>query len=417
MLNALLLSIADGGGGAARASFRLHQGLINEKVNSNLLVQTKLTDSLTSISPQNKIAKGLAQIRPFMNALPLKVLTQADSKSYSLQWLPDRVSSQVNTLNPEIVNIHWICDGFLRIESLAAFHRPLVWTLHDMWPFTGGCHYGATCDRYQEQCGCCPQLMSQRQFDFSSWVWKRKKRTFEALDITLVSPSRWLAKCAQSSSLFNERRVEVIPNGLDLQVYKPIDSKVARYVLNLPQDKRLIFFGAVRATDDRRKGFHLLQCSLQCLSQWFAEQDVEIVIFGSSLPNKPPNLGCRTHYLGTLKDDCSMALCYSAADIFVAPSLQDNLPNTVLEAIACGTPCVAFDIGGMPDLIDHLSNGYLARPFDIEDFAQGIKWVLTDHERLQKLSKASRLKAEASFSLKLQASRYRDLFQAILYGS
>jgi glycosyltransferase involved in cell wall biosynthesis len=417
MLNALLLSIADGSGGAARAAYRLHQSLRKTDIDSHLLVQSKVTDDPTSITLQNKIEKGLASLRPAINAIPLKLFTQADSKTYSIQWLPERVATKVNQLNPELINLHWICDGFLKIETLPKFKTPLVWTLHDMWPFTGGCHYSGECDRYTEHCGCCPQLGSEQSFDFSSCVWQRKHKAFKVLNLTLVTPSQWLANCAQSSSLFRGRRIEVIPNGLDLQIYKPIDSHMARQILNLPQDKQLILFGAVRATSDRRKGFHFLQPALHQLSQITQRDNIQLVIMGASAPPHPLNLGFETHYLGTLKDDVSLALAYSAADVFVAPSVQDNLPNTVLEAIACGTPCVAFDIGGMPDLIKHKHNGYLARPYEIEDFAQGINWILDDRERLQKLSEASRAKAEQEFTLTLQASRYRDLFQEIVEAS
>jgi glycosyltransferase involved in cell wall biosynthesis len=417
MLNALLLSIADGGGGAARAAYRLHQSLRKTDIDSHLLVQSKVTDDPTAITLQNKIEKGLSSLRPSINAIPLKLFTQADSKTYSLQWLSDRVTTKVNQINPEVINLHWICDGFLSIETLPKFKRPLVWTLHDMWPFTGGCHYSGDCDRYTEHCGCCPQLGSSKAFDLSAWVWHRKAKNFNSLNLTLVTPSQWLANCAQSSSLFRGRRIEVIPNGLDLQIYKPIDSRIARQILNLPQDKKLILFGAVRATSDRRKGFHFLQPALHQLSHITQRDNIQLVIVGASAPPQPLDLGFETHYLGTLTDDYSLALAYAAADVFVAPSVQDNLPNTVLEALACGTPCVAFDIGGMPDLIKHKHNGYLARPYEIEDFAQGINWVLDDRERWQKLSEASRAKAEQEFTLTLQASRYRDLFQEIVESS
>ncbi|NJM65393.1 MAG: glycosyltransferase [Acaryochloris sp. RU_4_1] len=416
-MNALLLSIADGGGGAARAAHRLHQSLRKADIDSHLLVQAKGTDDPTAITLQSKLEKGLASLRPAINALPIKLFTEADSKTYSLQWLPERIATKINQLDPEVINLHWICDGFLKIETLQRFKCPLVWTLHDMWPFTGGCHYSGECDRYTDHCGYCPQLESGKSSDFSSWVWQRKKRTFKALDLTLVTPSQWLAECAQSSSLFKGHRVEVIPNGLDLQIYKPINAQLARQILNLPQDKALILFGAIQATSDRRKGFHFLQPILQRLRQLRNHGDTHIVIIGSSAPIPPLDLGFETHYLGTLKDDYSLALAYAAADVFVAPSVQDNLPNTVLEAISCGTPCIAFKIGGMPDLINHQSNGYLAHPFEIEDFAQGINWILDDQNRWRTLSEAARAKAEQEFTLELQASRYQDLFHELIESS
>jgi glycosyltransferase involved in cell wall biosynthesis len=234
------------------------------------------------------------------------------------------------------------------------------------------------------------------------------------LDLTIVTPSQWLGDSAKASSLFGDRRVEVIPYGLDTEIYRPIEQKTARELLKLPQDKQLVLFLSLNATSDQRKGFHLLQPALQQLSQSGRQDQLELMVVGASVPENPPELGFKAHYLGVLGDDLTLALAYSAADVFVAPSLQDNLPNTVLEAIACGTPCVAFDIGGMPDMIDHQQNGYLAKPFVIEDLTEGIRWVLADSTRLKTLGQNARAKAEQEFALKIQARRYQKLYQEIL---
>ena len=248
----------------------------------------------------------------------------------------------------------------------------------------------------------------------SRWVWRRKTKAWKNLNLTIVTPSVWLAKCAKESSLFKDKQVEVIPYGLDLDTYKPIDKKLARELLKLPQDKQLILFLSLRATSDQRKGFHLLKPALQELSQAGWREKLELMIVGASRPEKPPELGFKSHYLGTLKDDMTLALAYSAADAFIAPSIQDNLPNTVLEAIACGTPCIAFNIGGMPDMIEHQQNGYLAKPYKIEDFAKGVSWVLENKSRYQQLSHRAREKAEQEFALEIQASRYGSLFNDFL---
>ncbi len=206
------------------------------------------------------------------------------------------------------------------------------------------------------------------------------------------------------------------PYGLDLGIYKPIDRQLARQILNLPLNSKLILFGAISATSDRRKGLHLLQPALQKLQKYLDSKEIpiEILIMGASQPKSSLDFGLITHYLGKLSDDVTLALIYSAADIFVAPSLQDNLANTVLEAIACGLPVVAFDIGGMSDMITHQHNGYLAKPFDTDDFAKGISWILEDGDRYQRLSHQAREKAEKEFSQELQAKRYLKLFEEIL---
>ena len=355
----------------------------------------------------------MAGSRLTLGQLPLKFYSNYSHSSFSFQWLPDNIAAQVAQLEPNIINLHWVCNSYIQIETLAKFNKPLVWTLHDMWAFTGGCHYNQECDRYTESCGVCPQLGSKRNWDLSRWVWRRKAKAWKNLNLTIVTPSVWLAKCAKESSLFKDKQVEVIPYGLDLNTYRPIDKKLARELLKLPQDKQLILFLSLRATSDSRKGFHLLQPALQELSQAGWKEKLEIIVVGASRPEKPPELGFKSHYLGILKDDMTLALAYSAADVFIAPSVQDNLPNTVLEAISCGTPCVAFKIGGMPDMIEHQQNGYLAQPYKIEDFARGINWVLENEARHQKLSHRAREKAEQEFALEIQAHCYASLFEKI----
>lgn len=409
-MKVLHLSESDGGG-AGRATLRLHQGLQRLGVESQILVQLKYSDNLAVFSPQTTLTKASAKLKlpERLDALPLKFYRQRNAADFSLQWLPDGIISKVTKLSPDVVNLHWVCHGYLSIESIVKFKKPIVWTLHDMWAFTGGCHYSQECDRYINSCGACPQLNSGKNNDISRWVWQRKLKAWQDLNLTVVTPSTWLAKCASSSSLFKDVRIEVIPNGLDTQQYKPIPQQIARELLNLPQDKQLILFGAMYPNSDRRKGFHLLQQALQTIKKSEGHDSIEVVIFGATRPKEPIELGLPSHYLGKLNDDISLAVVYSAADVFVAPSTQDNLPNTVMEALACGTPCVAFNIGGMPEMIEHQHNGYLAQAFDSEDLARGIIWVLENQET-NRLGHCARQKAEQEFTLELQSRRYESLY-------
>jgi glycosyltransferase involved in cell wall biosynthesis len=413
-VNPLLLNIADGLDGASRAAYRLHQGLYKLDVNSNMLVQYQYGDNKHVLGPQRLSSRLLAKIKPYIDTLPVYLYPQRQGLIFYPQWTPDYIQQKVRQIQPDILNLHWVCGGLLKIETLASFNLPLVWTLHDMWPFTGGCHYSQECQRYTTSCGSCPQLGSNKEKDLSRWVWQRKLNAWKNINLAIVTPSHWLAECSRKSSLFQNRRVEVIPNGLDLQRYKPFNKSLVREWLNLPQDKLIVMFASNMATSDRRKGFHLLQPALQSLGHSGWSDKVELLVMGAGEPSLPIDLGLKAHYLGTLKEDITMALYYAVADIFVAPSLEDNLPNTVLEALACGTPCVAFNIGGMPDLIDHQQNGYLAQAFEIEDLAQGMAWVLQDSDRLQKLSHAARAKAEQEFSLELQSRRYVSLYEEVL---
>lgn len=233
--------------------------------------------------------------------------------------------------------------------------------------------------------------------------------------MTIVCPSLWIAACAQRSSLFRNQRVEIIPSGVDLEVFKPIDKKRARSILNLPEDVPLILFGASDAIRDPRKGNNKLEAALEILAGSIGVNSLpHLVLFGSW--NRPQIKGWGTpiHVLGHLYDETSLSLLFSACDIFVAPSLEDNLPNTVIESLACGTPIVAFNVGGMSDMIKHKENGYLATAYETEDLARGIEWILADEKRHQALSHQARLRAEKEFDIKFIAQKYLDLYKAVL---
>lgn len=407
-----IVSRSDGRSGGFAAAYRLYQSLLQSGVDANMLVEDKQRDDSTVLSPISKIAKGWAKFVPTLDALPLSLYTQRERGSYSMQWVPDRVAAKIARIAPDVINLHWINAGYVQVETVAKFKKPIVWTLHDMWAFTGGCHYSGDCDRYIKSCGSCPQLHSSSDWDVSRLLWQRKAKAWQNLNLTVVTPSAWLAERARASSLFQDLRIEVIPNGINTQSYKPIDKKIAKDILGLPQDKQIILFGATNAASDLRKGFHLLLPALQLLQQSHGDR-IEVVVFGSSQPSNPPDFGYKTHYLGKLYDDISLSLAYSAADVFVAPSIQDNLPNTVMEALACGTPCVAFKIGGMSELITHQQCGYLAQPFIVEDLSQGISWVIENIERHHKLASNARKKVEENFTFKIQSSRYLALYKQV----
>ncbi len=414
----LHLSTQDISGGAARAAYRLHKGLQNIGLNSQMLVQEKSSSDKTVIAPKIRLFQGIAKTKLTFETLPLKFYSQRTEGTFFSQWLPDRVIPQVQKIEPDIINLHWVSGAFIQIESIAKLKQPLIWTLHDMWVFTGGCHVARDCKRYTEYCGACPQLNSNSNWDLSRWIHKRKSKAWQSLinsnNLTLIAPSNWIAECALSSSLFKNSRVEVIPHGLNTEKYRPIPQTIAREILKLPQDKKLILFGAIEATSDRNKGFHLLQPALHKLSQSDCKENIEVIIFGASQPENPPELGFKTHYLGHLYDDSSLATVYSAADVMLVPSLQESFGQTASESLACGTPVVAFNATGLKDIISHQQCGYLAEPYNIDDFARGITWVLENPEIYEKLSFYAREKAEREFTVELQAKRYSTLFESVL---
>lgn len=412
-MKVLLVSNYDIKGGAARASYRLHKGLQSTGVNSQILVGSKSSNDENVRLMPSKLGDKFKGIRAKLNRLPLKVYPKLGQVIFSPQWVPDSLASEVAKINPDVINLHWVCEGYMQIETLPKFNKPIVWTLHDMWAFTGGCHYSENCDRYLDACGACPQLHSTKDADISRWIWQRKAQSWQNLDLTLVTPSNWLAECAKSSSLLKKYPVKVIANGLDAEVYKPLNRPQVRSSLNLPQNKHLVLFGAMQGTGDRWKGFPLLVPALQSLSKSGWQDKIELLVFGSSQPENPIDVGFKTHYLGRLEDDC-LAKVYAAADVMVVPSRYEAFGQTASEALACGTPVVAFDVTGLKDIVDRQHNGYLAQPYDSEDLARGIAWVLENPERHQKLCIHARQKAEKEFTLEIQSNRYLSVFNEVL---
>ena len=413
-MNLLILNTFDNQGGAAIATYRLHRGLRSIGIDSHLLVQGKKTDDHSVIGPLTKWQKTFAFLRPYLDVVVTRLYRKRQKVIFSPAWLPESLASKVAKFNPDIVHLFWVNSGFLRIETLKKFKQPIVWTLHDMWPFTGGCHYDEECGKFQQSCGNCPVLHSERERDLSRRIWERKRISWEGKSIVVVATSHWLANMARSSSLFKGQRVEVIPNGIDTEKYKPVNKEVARAAYNLPQDKHLILFSAFAATSDKRKGNQFLVQALEKMSQAGWGSKTELIVIGASMPENPPDLGMKVHYMGYLHDEISQVLLYSAADAVVAPSMQENLSNTVMESLACGTPVVAFNIGGMPDMIDHQINGYLATPFESNDLADGMMWVLENKDRHDMLSQCARQTVVERYTLKAVANRYLALYQSIL---
>lgn len=413
-LRVLHLNTYDVSGGAARAAYRLHKGLRSAGVDSVMAVQTKASDDPSVIAATGTGAVVLSRLRAALDALPLRLYTGRERSPFSLAWMPDRVSRVVQSLTPDIVHLHWVAGGFLGIGSLRKLVRPIVWTLHDAWAFTGGCHIAGDCDGYLGRCGRCPQLRSRLSWDLARMSWERKARSWRDLRVAVAAPSRWLAERAGRSSLLQGRRVELVHNGLDLARYRPIDKAVARQLLGLQPDGLIALYAAVGGTVPSWKGFDLLADAARVLAASPLGASLQLLVLGETGEGEQTTGGLSTRRMGYLRDDVTLALAYSAADVFVAPSRQDNLPNTVMEALACGTPCVAFRIGGMPDLIDPGENGYLAEPFSPEDLAAGIKWVLEDKERWQALSRAARAKAVSKFDIEVVARQYMELYESVI---
>jgi len=417
-MNVLHLSTSDLDGGAARGAYQIHKALQRIGVNSQMLVAHKVSADPTVIGPKDRgIDKILSGVRPALERFYINKYKQKKTYVFSPAIFPNNIAPQVREINPDIINIHWICRGFLTPESLGNLNKPLVWTLRDMWGFTGGCHYAGDCQGYTERCGACPLLGSDNNHDISRKLWQRKQKSWQNLNLTLVPVSHWVADCAKQSRLFKDCRQQVIHSTFDTSTFKPRSKTVAREMLELPDKAKIILFGAIDATSDSRKGFHYLRSALKRLAESEMAESIQLVIFGASSPRNPPDLGIKTTYLGKLFDDLTLSLVYTAADVTVVPSTQDACPKTAMESLACGTPVVCFDSTGLKDIVDHQETGYRATCFQAEDLTQGIRWVLADEDRWYALSKQARIKVEREFDSERQARAYLNLYQEVLERS
>lgn len=410
----LLINSEDLRGGAARAAYRLHLALRGIDVDARMLVQVKHGDALSVLGPENAWQLLTAPLRPAVDLFPLLAYRRRGRETFYPGWLPDRMVRRASALAPDLVHLHWITGAAVNVRSLRKFARPLVWTLHDMWAFTGGCHYDDGCGRYASGCGNCPVLASTHKYDLSRLGWRRKRKAYRGLPLHVVTPSRWLGELARNSPLLDGFPVTVIPNAIDTEIFRPLPKAMARELLGLPKDRHIVLFAALRATSETRKGYRFLEEALRILAIQPLAARTTAVVLGASAPTERPDFGIDSRFLGTLTDDLSLALAYSAADVFVAPSVQENLSNTVMEALACGTPAVAFRVGGMPDMIEHQKNGYLAQPFDVADLARGMAWVLEDNDRRNALSAHARDKVLAEFESQKIARRHLAIYEQVI---
>lgn len=413
------LSAIDVRGGAARSAYRLHQGLQRIGWSSTMFVMDKTCPDQTIVRfepPHGLVARVKGRIR--REVIARDFAQYRASRPLSCEAFSDDRSRFQRTMLAQIpqcdvVNLHWVA-GMLDYTTFFPQMTPVtpvVWTLHDMNAFTGGCHYDDQCGRFTKSCGLCPQLGSTSERDLSRAVWERKNQALTACKkgrLRIVTPSRWLAEEAQKSALMSGIRVDIIPYGLDLDVFAPRDKAYSRDLLGIPLDARVVFFLA-DVVDNRRKGFSLL---LEALPHCAKSVDKLLLV---SLGQKPPQADGRMPWLhlGSVQDDRLLSAVYSAADLFVLPSLQDNLANTVLEAMACGVPVVSFNSGGTPEMVRPGITGQLVPAFDVSALGDTIVGLLNAPEARQKMSAHCRRVALDEYSLELQAQRYADLYKSL----
>jgi glycosyltransferase involved in cell wall biosynthesis len=395
-MNVLLLSTYRQGG-AANSCVRLRVALQESGVTANFLC-----------------AADLSNRWPFY-AERLSFLPYERDKSvrfaFSLANFGKDLVNHPLVREADVLNLHWVNQGFLSLEGIQALGRlgkPIIWTLHDMWAFTGGCHYNRGCDHFKTGCGNCQYLRNPDPHDLSYRILQRKDRILPK-NIQFVTSSQWLRDEALSSQLLENAPVQAIPIPVDTEIFHPADQSARdsfRAQHQIASDAHILLFVAIKVSEIR-KGFAYLRDALETLQKDRPEMPVEVIVLGKSDPEAMATLPYPVHALGMVTDPEKLSETYACADVFVIPSLEDNLPNTVLESLACGTPVVGFDTGGIPEMVGHQQEGYIAPKGDSLQLAAGIQWVMEHKDHLRP---SARKKAELAYTNKVVAERYIALF-------
>lgn len=411
----LIVNTSERTGGAAVAANRLMEALKNNGVKAKMLVRDKETASLTVCGLSSKWRtqwhflweRFVIWLHLHFNREHLFEIDIANCGT-DITRLPEFQEA-------DVIHLHWVNQGMLSLKDIRKIlesGKPVVWTMHDIWPATAICHYTRGCEAFQTECSHCP-LMSG-VLDFSHRVWLKKQRMLLGQCVTYVACSQWLADEARKSALLKGQVVTSIPNPIDTHVFRPQDKQEARRALNLPTDKRIILFVSQRVTDPR-KGMGYFVDAVAKLVEKHPEmkQDTVVAILGGHAEDVASQLSLPACPLGYVSNPKRIVEVYNSADVFVLPSLEDNLPNTLMESMACGVPCVGFQVGGIPEMIDHRQNGYVARFRDVDDLAAGIRYVL-DEADYSELGKSAMQKVAHSYSQQSVALRYIDVYEAAM---
>tara|TARA_Y100001968_G_scaffold230496_1_gene213378 strand:- start:836 stop:2089 length:1254 start_codon:yes stop_codon:yes gene_type:complete len=410
------LSTSDIEGGAARATFRLNNAInknISSNIQSSLSVLNKISDDKTIFSYQSKRIKYLSKFKSFISIKLQQLQLTSNPVLHSSAFFSSNILNSLEKSNADLIHLHWVQGEMLSIEDIGRINRPVVWTFHDAWAFCGSEHYPKDYNdkRYVEGYLKNNRDSSYSGIDLDMYSWRRKKKSWNR-KMNIVCPSNWLKECVQESKLMSNWPVEVIPNTLPTNIYKPWPKTYARQLFDLPQDITLILFGALNATTDKRKGWDLLKIALSRLSKSISP--CAAVVFGESGPVDEIRLGMPIYFMGRLYDDQSLALLYSAADVMIVPSLMESFGQTASEAQSSGLPVVAFDTSGLKDIVEHQKTGYLGKRFDPFDLAAGVEWVLEDNERYNLIRQSSAERAQRLWSPEVVAEKYVKLYQEVL---
>jgi len=412
-LKVTLFSNSDAIGGASKACYRLHHALLKDNIDSKLYVNNKITDDKTVYGPDSLIEKLYIKSKPVL----IKSLVKLNKTDNKIIHSPSLINSgwpkKINKSDTEIANIHWVQKEMLSIKDISLINKPLVWTLHDMWAFCGAEHVSYDL-RWKEGYSKLNRSKYEKGFDLNRYVWEKKKKYWNS-KIHLVVPSKWLFDCVKQSPLMNNWPLKIIPNSINTSIWKPINKLYSRDLFDLPKDKPILLFGSFNANDQFHKGYDLLVDAINKLG--IDSNSFNLVIMGQEKPTNPIKFNFPTFYLGKLNDNQSLVALYSAVDLVLVPSRIESFSYIAAEAHSCGTPVVAFEIGGLKDIVIHKSTGYLAKAFDTKDFSIGIKWVLKKIEQDYHFGIDSRQKIINLCDEKKIAKLYKTLYEEVISES
>ena len=404
----LIVNTSERTGGAAVAANRLMKALNNNGAKAKMLVRDKETETLTVVplphSPRLRWHFLWERLVIFCRLhFSRQHLFEVDiaNAGYDITKLPEFQEA-------DVIHLHWVNQGMLSlkgIQKILQSGKPVVWTMHDIWPATALCHVTLGCQHFTSQCGNCRLLPGGgSSHDYSTTIWQRKQRMLADENIYFVACSHWLESEAKRSALLKGQKITSIPNPIDTRIYKRGNKQEARQRLGLPLDKKLILFASQRVTNVNKGMDYLIEACRQ-----LQISDAAVVILGGHAEEVVSQLSLEAYPLGYVNDEQRIVDVYHAADVFVLPSLSENLPNTIMEAMACGVPCVGFKVGGIPEEIDHRRNGYVAEYRSAEDLARGIRWILAEAD-YEELSKNAVQKVVQNYSQQSVALKYLDVY-------
>ena len=413
----LIINTSENTGGPAIAASRLMEALKNNGIKAKMLVRDKQTEQITVVS----LHRNWLQVWKFIWERIVIWASNHFKKNHLFSVSIANTGTDITGLpefqQADVIHLHWINQGMLSLKNIKKIlqsGKPVVWTMHDMWPCTGICHYPKECNRYEQECGHCPFLYGKsRLHDLSYRVFRKKQSLYKLSPVTFVACSHWLEQQARKSALLAGERVLCIPNPINTNLFKPRNKQEARGKCHLPSDKKLVLFGSFKVTDKRKGAAYLIEaCNLLIEKHPEWKQTLGIVVLGKQAELLQRQLPCKVYPMNYVENEHQLVDIYNSVDLFALPSLQENLPNMVMEAMACGVPCVGFNTGGIPEMIDHLHNGYVARYKSSEDLANGIYWILTEPS-YDELSEQAYRKAVGSYSEYNVAKRYTDIYNQI----